>query len=137
MIWEADPTGTLVMTIQAKRGDSSDKSRTIRYKLLGNGEEFFNLDSTSGELRTAKEIDRESIDVTGFVTVKVRAVEVHDATGQEMAFVDGVFTVFVQDSNDESPKFNQNEFFALVHENVPSETPLNGLNIVVTDRDTV
>ena len=104
---------------------------------MENADGAFELDSVTGELRTAKEIDRESLEMTSFLTVKVRAIEVNELTGEEMEFVDGVFTIVVQDANDETPKFNQNEYFALIHENVPSGTPLSGLSIVVADQDLV
>ena len=125
------------MTIQARYGPSTENPRPISFKLMENADGAFELDSVTGELRTAKEIDRESLEMTSFLTVKVRAIEVNELTGEEMEFVDGVFTIVVQDANDETPKFNQNEYFALIHENVPSGTPLSGLSIVVSDQDLV
>ena len=130
LISESDDIGTLVLKIQVINVNRT--AAAVTYTLLENPDDAFQLDSSSGELRTAKMIDRESLDLSGFLVVKVRATA---ADGHE--FSDHLFTVVVQDANDEAPKFNQNEYFALVPENLPSGTPLNGLHILATDRDSV
>lgn len=91
VIDEDCPIGTLVMTIQAKDGDRG-QPRKIVYDLLTSESntnkiinslhtisslsdpmEYFLLDSRSGELRTAKPLDKEALpDATGLVVLSVR-----------------------------------------------------------------
>lgn len=90
VIDEDCPIGTLVMTIQAKDGDRgqprkivydllTSKSDTIKVTSLhtmpslSDPMEYFLLDSKSGELRTAKPLDKEALpDATGLVVLSVR-----------------------------------------------------------------
>jgi len=126
IVSEGDDIGTLVLTLAAEIVGGG----SVTYQLVENTGDLFELDSNSGELRTARAIDRESVALNGFLPVTIRIT----ANGQS---VEQVLNVIVQDVNDEPPRFNQNEYFALIHENLPSGTPLSGLNIVATDRDSV
>lgn len=127
IVSEGVDIGTLVLTLSAEiAGDGN-----VTYKLVENPGDLFELDANNGELRTARAIDRESVALNGFLSVSIQAGKIN---GQS---VDQVLTIIVQDVNDEPPQFSQNEYFALIHENLPSGTPLSGLNIVATDRDSV
>jgi hypothetical protein len=46
-------------------------------------------------------------------------------------------TVTVRDVNDEAPRFDKNEYTVLIPENTPLGSPLPGLNMKVSDSDTV
>lgn len=125
IVTEGDDIGTLVLTLAAEViGGGS-----VTYQLVENPGDLFEVDAITGELRTARAIDRESVALNGFLSVTVRVSKSSDQS------VEQVLTIIVQDVNDEPPRFNQNEYFALIHENLPSGTPLSGLNIVATDRD--
>lgn len=127
IVSEGDDIGTLVLTLAAEVVGGGN----VTYQLVENTGDLFELDSTSGQLLTARAIDRESVALNGFLPVTIRV------TARDGQSVEQVLNVIVLDVNDEPPRFNQNEYFALIHENLPSGTPLSGLNIVATDRDSV
>ena len=124
MVSEGADLGTLVMTVGVNY-------KNVTYSLADNPSDLFEVHPTSGELRTVGNIDRENLDPSGLLPVRVRA---SDGAGQS---VEQLLTVVVKDANDEPPRFAQAEYFALIHENLPSGTPLSGLNILVVDRDSV
>ena len=128
IVSEGADIGTLVLTLVAEVVGGGNLS----YQLVDNPGDLFELDPSSGELRTARAIDRESLALNGFLSVAIRARSRRSEQSVEQAL-----TIIVQDVNDEPPRFSQNEYFALIHENLPSGTPLSGLNIVATDRDSV
>jgi len=131
MVTEGDEIGTLVLTATIEMPANSAAKMT--YKLLENPQDLFEMDTETGELRTAANIDRESLDNSGLLLVRFRATSTSDV-GQS---IEQPLTVVVQDANDEAPRFSQEEYFALIHENLPSGTPLSGLNVLATDRDSV
>ncbi|KAF4527316.1 hypothetical protein B566_EDAN001092, partial [Ephemera danica] len=64
--------GTLVLTVHARDGDTG-RPRRIAYELLTNPEDYFLLDPESGELRTAKPLDKEALpDSTGVINLSIR-----------------------------------------------------------------
>lgn len=128
IVSEGDDIGTLVLTLSAK----VEGGGNVTYNLIVNPADLFELDAISGEIRTARAIDRESAALNGFLSMTIRATS--NPSGQS---IEQVLMIIVQDVNDEPPRFSQNEYFALIHENLPSGTPLSGLNIVATDRDSV
>ena len=127
IVSEGDDIGTLVLKLSVEVIGGG----TVTYQLMDNPGDLFELDANNGELRTARAIDRESMALNGFLSATIKASR---RNGQS---IEQVLNVIVQDVNDEPPQFNQNEYFALIHENLPSGTPLSGLNIVATDRDAV
>ncbi|KAG7153827.1 Cadherin-87A-like [Homarus americanus] len=137
IVTEDDPIGSLVMTLQAADGDTG-APRPIRYELISNPLDFFTLDVKSGELRTAKPLDREALQSPdGVVKVKVKAYETIGgnpvSTGDTDTVVD--VTITIRDVNDEPPSFNRREYRASVPENVPDGTPLPNLDMFVQDTD--
>lgn len=94
----------------------------------------------SGELRTAKPLDREALqDSTGVLTLTVKAREVIDGVpGNDASTVSTAeATVTIKDVNDEPPSFNQREYNIEIPENVPDGTPLPHLDMTVKDPDVV
>ncbi|XP_071455526.1 cadherin-87A [Hetaerina americana] len=137
VVKEDDPVGTLVMTLNARDGDSGH-SRKVLYELVTNPHDYFLLDPETGELRTARPLDKEALeDSTGVLTLSVRATEL--VNGQPL---DGPLTVTtteatvtIRDVNDEPPRFNRREYYASVPEGAPEGTPLPNLDITVRDPD--
>jgi hypothetical protein len=124
------------------------------------------LDSKTGELRTAKPLDREALqESTGVITLRIRVsqtkitfIEIYVKHFiiinycfilQARELVDGVpgddpltsttsiASVTIKDVNDEPPTFNQKEYSVRLSENIPLGTPLPNLNMTVSDSDIV
>ena len=104
--------GSLVMKIKAVDGDyvesnsfpSKSFGRPIIYELLTNPGNYFKLDSHSGELRVASQMDTEKFPLTnGVLTVKVRATEIGNnftkISESDSSTVD--ITITLLDVNDE------------------------------------
>ena len=63
------------MNITAKDGDTGNP-RTIIYELIENPLNYFDIDTYTGELRIAKQLDREALEASsGVLTLRVRASE--------------------------------------------------------------
>lgn len=89
--------------------------------------DYFLLDSKSGELRTAKPLDKESLpDETGLIKLSVRAREVVDGVPLNDPLTSAVtqLSITIRDVNDSPPTFNQREYFVSLSENTPPGTPL-------------
>ena len=72
---EDDAVGTVIMKIRAKDGDTGNPRRII-YELIENPFNYFDIDTNSGELRIAKQLDRESLGASsGVLGLRVRASE--------------------------------------------------------------
>ena len=72
---EDDAVGTVIMTIRAKDGDTGNPRRII-YELTENPLNYFDIDTNSGEIRIAKQLDRESLGPSsGVLTLRVKASE--------------------------------------------------------------
>ncbi|XP_011304986.1 cadherin-87A [Fopius arisanus] len=137
IVKENDQIGTLVMTVKARDGDRG-MPRQILYELESNPFDYFLLDQHSGELRTAKPLDREALkDSTGVLTLKIKAREVVNGIyGNDDSTVSTAnATVTIKDVNDESPTFNKREYSIEIPENVPDGTLLPHLDMTVRDPD--
>lgn len=115
------------------------------------------MDQKTGELRTAKPLDKEALsNSTGVInlTIKVlllsefyriltkiffmKAQEVTSpGESDQLSSSTAQVTVTVRDVNDEAPRFDKNEYTVLIPENTPLGSPLPGLNMKVADSDTV
>lgn len=137
IVTEDDPIGTQVMTLKAADGDTG-APRSVEYELITNPLDFFTLDAETGELRTAKPLDREALQSPdGVVKVKVKAYEVQggEPVGSPDTETVADVTITIRDVNDEPPTFNRREYRATVPENVPDGTPLPNLDMFVQDTD--
>ncbi|VVC44201.1 Hypothetical protein CINCED_3A007173 [Cinara cedri] len=129
--------GTHILTINAKDGDRGEP-RNIVYDLIQNPMDYFSLDGLSGDLSTAKPIDRESLsDNNGIITLIVRARELANgsALNDKLSSSIANITITVQDVNDEPPVFNKRDYFVSIPENIAPGTPLPNLNMTVVDSD--
>ncbi|GLV42165.1 Cadherin 87A, partial [Carabus blaptoides fortunei] len=137
VVKEDAPINTLVMTVQARDGDRG-MPRKVVYELLSNPMDYFLLDAITGELRTAKPLDKEALeDSTGVLTLGIRARElVNGERGNDpLTTTSAEATVTIKDVNDEPPQFNQREYNVEIPENVPNGTPLPHLDMSVKDPD--
>lgn len=126
VISEDSPIGTLVLTVVAKDNDKGNP-RKIVYDLMRNPMDYFLLDSRSGELRTAKPLDKESLpDETGLIKLSVRAREIVDGVPLNDPLTSAVtqLSITIRDVNDSPPTFNQREYYVSLSENTPPGTPL-------------
>lgn len=137
VVHEDAPIGTLIMTVQARDGDRG-RPRKITYQLVTNPFNYFLLDPETGELRTAKPLDKEALpDSTGVLTISVRARELVNgsAAGDPLTEATTDLTITIKDVNDEPPRFNRREYSTTIPENVPQGAPLPHLDMLVSDPD--
>nr|QTE34337.1 cadherin [Galleria mellonella] len=134
---EDAPVGTLALTIKARDADRA-QPRDIMLELVTNPLDFFLLDSNTGELRTAKPLDRESLaDPSSPLNLTVRATEIVNGAPlvSELTSTTATVTVTIKDVNDEPPRFNSREYMIEIPESLPVGTPLPNLDMVVIDTD--
>ena len=100
---EDDAVGTVIMNITAKDGDTGTP-RKIIYELVENPFNYFDIDTTSGQLRIAKQLDRESLGASsGVLTLQVRASElINGQPGKNISYTNNekslCFTGIKQDN---------------------------------------
>ncbi|XP_057327404.1 cadherin-23 isoform X2 [Microplitis mediator] len=135
--------GYTVMTIRARDGDTG-QSRSVLLTLEGDDLNHFDLktskegDITVGTLVTTEiPLDREESSILhdgGIYTFRVRATELinNEIPADSTA---SVVTIVVRDVDDLSPKFSDDFYNIKVLEDIGVDTPLPGLNMVVSDDD--
>nr|XP_036675635.1 cadherin-87A [Drosophila suzukii] len=136
VIDEDSPINTLVLTVHARDGDTGEP-RKIVYDLKTNPNDYFLLDAQSGELRTAKPLDREALeDSTGIISLVIRARELVNGVPSDdpLTSATAKATVTIRDVNDSPPVFNHKEYSVSLLENTPPGTPL-ALDMSVSDAD--
>ncbi|CAH0559618.1 unnamed protein product [Brassicogethes aeneus] len=136
-ISEDAPINTLVMKVHAEDGDRG-APRKIVYELVNNPMSYFLLDAVTGELRTARPLDKEAIDnPEGVLTLSIKARELVEGakSNDPLTVTDALATVIVRDVNDERPMFNKREYFVEIPENIPEGSPLPDLDMTVMDPD--
>ncbi|XP_073952760.1 cadherin 87A [Choristoneura fumiferana] len=134
---EDAPVGTLALVVKARDADRA-QPREVFLELLTNPLDYFLLDSATGELRTAKPLDREALaDPSSPLNLTIRASEIVNGSPLVSPLTSSVAmaTVTIRDVNDEPPRFNRPEYRVEVPESLPVGTPLPNLDMVVTDTD--
>ncbi|XP_075975917.1 cadherin 87A isoform X2 [Anticarsia gemmatalis] len=134
---EDAPVGTLALTVRARDADKA-QPRDVVLQLVTNPLDFFLLDSKTGELRTAKPLDREALaDPSSPLNLTVRATEVVNGSPliSDLTSTVATVTITIKDVNDEPPRFNRREYSVDIPESLPIGTPLPNLDMVVTDTD--
>lgn len=99
--------------------------------------DYFLLNSSTGQLRTARRLDREKIDnENGIVKLIVRAREIDNfiVLNNSNSFSSIDISITITDVNDSPPTFNKKEYFVNLPENTPNGTLLP-LDINVFDAD--
>ncbi|XP_065574069.1 fat-like cadherin-related tumor suppressor homolog isoform X5 [Artemia franciscana] len=107
---EDAPLGTLVFKVETKDVDENEESR-VRYFLTGRGAEDFSIDSTSGEVKIARMLDRES-------QSKYRLVSHVQDLDKLLWECTADVIIIVSDVNDNRPQFKVENLTALVPEDL-------------------
>ncbi|XP_076026861.1 protocadherin Fat 3-like, partial [Genypterus blacodes] len=106
--------GTIVLQVFAQDQDS-EKNAAVSYQILSdvsNNTNYFQVDSSSGLLSTARPLDYELIQRYNFI---IRATD----SGDPALSSDVSVTVSVTDTNDNPPNFSQALYRAFVSEQAP------------------
>ncbi|XP_074032325.1 cadherin 87A [Leptinotarsa decemlineata] len=128
---------TLVLTIHAEDGDRG-VPRKIVYDLVNNPMDYFLLDAVTGELRTARPLDKEAVDNTdGVLNLTIRAHEmINGVKGNDpLTVTTAQASIKIRDVNDEPPEFNKREYLVEIPENIQEGSALPGLDMTVKDPD--
>ncbi|CAL4103549.1 unnamed protein product [Meganyctiphanes norvegica] len=125
-ILEDEPLGYPVLHVIATDEDSRDNGRVTYIISSGNKEGHFALDYDTGLLTIVKELDRE------------HALEYHlnvtaSDHGQPSRSSSQLIDIFVEDVNDNAPKFTQSVYFANVSEGTGPGTMV--LSVTASDCD--
>ncbi|XP_013167348.1 PREDICTED: cadherin-87A [Papilio xuthus] len=134
---EDAPVGTVALTVRARDADRA-QPRDVKLDLITNPLDFFWLDSNTGELKTARPLDREALaDPNSPLNLTVRATELVNGIPvvSNITSTLATVTVTIRDVNDEPPRFNRREYHVDIPESLPVGTPLPNLDMVVTDTD--
>ncbi|XP_026727127.1 cadherin-87A [Trichoplusia ni] len=129
--------GALALRLRARDADRA-APRPVLLDLVTNPLDFFLLDSQTGELRTAKPLDREALaDPSSPLNLTVRATEIVNGVPliSDLTSTLATVTITIKDVNDEPPRFNRREYSVDIPESLPSGTPIPNLDMVVTDTD--
>ena len=125
---EIQPPDTLVLILSVS--DKRRILRPLRFTIIsGNSEGYFNINSTTGELFTARELDREQ-ESSFMLLIQVADVGINPSS-PEAAVTSVIITV--EDANDSPPVFVSLPYRAVVLENSPLGTIV--ITVSATDAD--
>ncbi|KAG7208603.1 hypothetical protein KM043_014812 [Ampulex compressa] len=135
--------GHTVLTVRARDGDTGE-SRPLLLTLEDDVSSHFHLevlregDVTLGKLVTSNaSLDREDSRILqngGIYTFQVKATElINNEIPADTAT--SIVTIVVTDVDDLVPVFNQERFSIRISEDIGKDTPLPGLNMIVSDGD--
>ncbi|XP_045467864.1 cadherin-87A isoform X2 [Harmonia axyridis] len=134
---ENTPINTLVMTLSAEDGDKG-VPRKVVYEMVSNPMNYFLLDAVTGELRTARPLDKEAIEnKEGKIILTIKACELIDGKkgNDDLTTATTQATVKIIDVNDETPSFDRREYFVEIPEDIKEGEAIPGLDMTVTDSD--
>lgn len=127
-ISENEPPGTPVMQVRAFDNDGTSKNNIVSFRLDDESQQFFQIDSETGNITSLTSFDREARD---FYNVKVIATDNSPSalynTGEPNRGQQ-VFRIQIADKNDHPPKFTQSEYIA---DKLPEDANVNSLVIEV------
>lgn len=129
----------------------------LLHKTVSDPMNLFLLDAVTGELRTAKPLDKEALDnpdgvivlnikVTLFLFRKIRGLilsfqarEIVDGTKGDdpLTVTTAEVVITIKDVNDEPPTFNRRDYYVEIPEDIQEGSALPNLDIFVQDTDTV
>ena len=110
-ISEAVPIGSFVFQVTANDLDATEVNSNLTYELTSNENttELFSIKLYTGIIRTTGELDRE---MSGVHYLNITSYDISNFTDTTMV------TVYVQDSNDNAPIFEQPKYQFSFHENI-------------------
>ena len=111
---EDTPIGAIATKLYATDADALPMNKKITYDLLDSADQQFNIDSQSGIVRLAKELDREA---QALYNLTVRAMDQGLPKLSQVANL----IILVLDVNDNPPEFASRKYFASVKENVKTD----------------
>lgn len=122
---ESTPVGTTLIEINAIDLDINPNNK-MRYYITGNYSEDFYIDKDSGELKIAKELDREKR------SIYILLVHVQDGKELLQECVSEVI-ISVNDVNDNKPEFSMQQYIV----SIPEDAQINTIvtKIHATDKD--
>nr|XP_039319215.1 cadherin EGF LAG seven-pass G-type receptor 1 isoform X4 [Saimiri boliviensis boliviensis] len=128
-LFENEPAGTPLLQLHAHYTVEGEEER-VSYYMEGLFDErsrgYFRIDSATGAVSTASELDRETKETH---VLRVKAVDYSTPPRSATTYI----TVLVKDTNDHSPVFEQSEYRERVRENL--EVGYEVLTIRASDRD--
>ncbi|XP_033742322.1 LOW QUALITY PROTEIN: protocadherin Fat 4-like [Pecten maximus] len=120
--------GREIANITATDADMTGPNGRVQYSITsGNPDNLFALNSVNGALTIEKALDFETT-ATHHLNITVRD------QGLLYKEISRIFTVNVQDVNDQVPEFNQTQYDAYIAENSPSGERV--IQVIATDADT-
>ncbi|XP_014882846.1 protocadherin Fat 1a isoform X1 [Poecilia latipinna] len=126
VISEDAELGKAVLTVVAEDSDGPSHNH-IRYSIVdGNQGSPFTMEPLRGELKVARQLDRERM--SGY-TLKVVAVD----NGVPPLSSSAIINIDISDVNDNPPLFSQANYSLIIQENRPKGTSI--LQLAVSDRD--
>ncbi|KAL5014373.1 hypothetical protein ScPMuIL_008643 [Solemya velum] len=130
-IYENGNVGSTVLSVRATDGDEGINAQ-IRYSIINptGVNSAFQINPTSGEIKTIKEIDRE---VTSNYQLLVQAVDQAPVGSRRSSTT--TINITVLDENDNRPQFSKATYDVAVDENSYNATNPVILHISATDRD--
>ncbi|XP_063532868.1 cadherin-related tumor suppressor [Cydia strobilella] len=97
------PTGTIILSPKATDKDIGNNAK-IRYSLLGDKSERFQIDAGTGVISTNASLDREEWDVYYLI------IMAQDSSTTDPRTATANLTIVVDDENDNTPTFSQPEY---------------------------
>uniref|UniRef100_A0A8C9XKL9 FAT atypical cadherin 1a n=1 Tax=Sander lucioperca TaxID=283035 RepID=A0A8C9XKL9_SANLU len=126
VVSEDTELGKTVMAVMAEDLDGPSYDH-VRYSIVdGNQGSPFSIDPVRGELRVARQLDRER---TSGYTLMVVASD----NGLPALSSSAMINIDISDVNDNPPLFSQANYSLIIQENRPKGTSV--LQLIVTDRD--
>jgi len=118
-------TGAACVTVEAT--DQDKTGNTLKYTLTGGGG-VFTIDASSGEVTTAKTLDREA-QIIYFLTITV------EDSGMPKLSANAELTVTVSDFNDNTPRFESSTYTKSLSESAAAGVEI--ATVKATDKDEV
>ena len=124
-VQEGTAVGIIFGTVSASDRDSGSNGR-IRYSLTGNHKDVFSVEPISGNLKVAKWLDREEVEI---YILNISASD----QGDPSLFAYTEVYVNILDKNDNAPQFNPSSYSVSVSE--ATGIHCNILTVTATDKD--
>ena len=124
---EGENVGTRVLTVRAIDKDVRPQNNQFLYSIIGgNVGQAFKIDPQSGDVETAKMLDRESVPAYELI---IGAID----TGSPPQTGSATVKIELLDINDNGPAFDPGEVVGYVSENEPAGTSI--MTLTATDPD--